>query len=407
MYNLPKSAYIHIPFCHRRCFYCDFSVVPIGDEINNDDENGNLVIEEYLNFLKKEILSIKHKASLSTIYIGGGTPSILNPKQIRNLLKVFRNSYGIDHGAEITMEVDPSSFDKKDLCGFIDAGVNRFSLGVQSFNNEILKSAGRRHTAKEVEQSCDWLKKARNNGLIRSWSLDLIQNLPKSVLSQWEIDLEKTINYNPPHISIYDLSVEEGTVFQVLQDKGKLLLPNDDECFEISRLTKNMLNKSGYLRYEISNYSIPGHQSRHNRVYWKGFGWWSFGQGSTSAPWGIKFTRPSSIKEYKKWVLNQCESEIEESLVKSSNKYLDLDEKIMIGLRLREGVDLKRLFFEQGWNSEKSEQNFNKLLRFWSKYLDSQLLVKKGDRYFLSDPEGMDLSNQILVTMFRWWESIN
>jgi len=407
MFSPPRSAYVHIPFCHRRCFYCDFSIVPIGDEVKNTSENGIKVINDYLYFLKKEILSIKHKSPLSTIYIGGGTPSILEPTQMAELISIFRTNYGIDYGAEITMEVDPASFEEKDLYGFINAGINRFSLGAQSFNNQVLKGAGRRHTSKDVEDSCDWLKNAKKNNFIKSWSLDLIQNLPKSNLSTWQNDLEKTISFCPPHISIYDLNVEEGTVFQKLQDLGKLPLPNQDESFENSKLTSEILKNSGYLRYEISNYSLPRHQSRHNRVYWKGLGWWSFGQGSTSSPWGIRFSRPKNIDDYQKWVIDQCDNQLDNSLLVNSKKKLDLDEKIMLGLRIKEGINLKKLFIEEGWDEDNSKKYMSILLTSWQKYRDSDLLLNEGDRFFLSDPEGMELSNQIIIDMFNWWDEVN
>ena len=407
MFKPPRSAYVHIPFCHRRCFYCDFSIVPIGDEIKTHKGNFSKVIKDYLYFLNKEILSIKHKFPLSTIYIGGGTPSILDPSQISEIINILRFYYGIDYGAEITMEVDPASFEEKDLFGFIKAGVNRFSLGAQSFNNQILKQAGRRHTFTDVEKSCRWLSEAKKEDQIKSWSLDLIQNLPRSVLSIWKADLEKTISFDPPHISIYDLCIENGTVFQKLQDLGKLVLPSDDESFENSQLTSGVLKNAGYVRYEISNYSQPGHQSRHNKVYWKGKGWWSFGQGSTSSPWGVRFSRPKSINEYKKWVIDQYEKELEKSLLEESKKNLDLDEKLMLGLRMREGVNIKKLFKEEGWDDETSDKFLTKLLRVWKKYIDNNLVKNEGDRFFLSDPEGMELSNQILISMFDWWEQIN
>jgi len=407
MFKLPRSAYVHIPFCHRRCFYCDFSIVPIGDEVNSLNGEQSKVINDYLYFLKKEILSIKHKSPLSTIYIGGGTPSILHPTQIAELISIFKSHYGIDYGAEITMEVDPASFEENDLYGFINAGINRFSLGAQSFNNQALKQAGRRHKCKDIEESCKWLKNAKKNNHIKSWSLDLIQNLPKSNLFTWQKDLEKTVSFSPPHISIYDLNVEEGTVFQKLQDLGKLPLPNQDESFENSQLTSKILNNSGYLRYEISNYSLPGYQSRHNRVYWKGLGWWSFGQGSTSSPWGIRFSRPRNINEYQKWVIDQCDKQLEESLLRDSKTKLELDEKIMLGLRTKEGVNIKKLFIEEGWDKDNSRKFMSRLLKSWQKYRDTDLLLNEGDRFFLSDPKGMELSNQILITMFNWWDEIN
>ena len=137
MNKFPRSAYVHIPFCHRRCFYCDFAVIPLGNKVETLQGYGSKTVKDYLHFLCKEILSIKHKSPLSTIYLGGGTPSILHPSQIKELIDLFKENYGIDYGAEITMEVDPASFTQDDLFGFINAGINRFSLGVQSFNNQI------------------------------------------------------------------------------------------------------------------------------------------------------------------------------------------------------------------------------------------------------------------------------
>ncbi len=407
MNKFPRSAYVHIPFCHRRCFYCDFAVIPLGNNIETLKGYGSETVKDYLHFLYKEILSIKHKHPLSTIYLGGGTPSILNPQQIKDLIDLFKVNYGIDYGAEITMEVDPASFSQDDLHGFINAGINRFSLGAQSFNNKILKNAGRRHLREDVEQSCSWLNKALDFGLIKSWSLDLIQNLPLSGFKEWKEDLEKTLSFSPPHISIYDLSIETGTVFKKLVDLGKLTLPNEDESFINSESTNSFLKASGYSRYEISNYCLPGHQSRHNRVYWNGLGWWSFGQGSTSSPWGEKLTRPRVSKNYKEWVLKQCEFELDPSLINKDFHYQELDEQIMLGMRLKEGVNIKKLFSEQNWNQKEYEINFLKLLKEWERYIETGLLIKKGNRFFLSDPKGMNLSNQILISMFSWWNKIN
>jgi len=407
MNNFPKSAYVHIPFCHRRCFYCDFAVIPLGNKVETLQGYGSKTVQEYLYFLYKEILSIKHKAPLSTIYVGGGTPSILAPKQIKDLIDLFQENYGVDYGAEITMEVDPASFNEDDLYGFINAGINRFSLGVQSFNNQILQESGRRHLREDAEKSCFWLKKAYDSGLIKSWSLDLIQNLPLSGFEEWQDDLKKAITFSPPHMSIYDLNIENGTVFKKLVNLGKLELPNDEEAFMNSELTHLVSKYSGYSRYEISNYCLPGHQSRHNRVYWSGSGWWSFGQGSTSSPWGQKLTRPRVSKEYKEWVVRQYEFNLDSSLINKDFVYKELDEKIMLGLRLKEGIDIYELFREQNWENKKFERNFSKLLLEWEKFLESRLLVRQGTRFFLSQPKGMDLSNQILVSMFKWWDEIN
>ena len=406
MKNFPRSAYVHIPFCHRRCFYCDFAVIPLGNKVETLQGYGSKTVKEYLHFLYKEILSIKYKEPLSTIYIGGGTPSILDPKQIKDLVDLFKENYGIDYGAEISMEVDPASFNEDDLNGFINAGINRFSLGVQSFNNQILQKSGRRHLREDAEKSCLWLKKVHNDGLIKSWSLDLIQNLPLGGFKEWQDDLKKAISFSPPHISIYDLNIEDGTVFKKLVNLGKLQLPDDKEAFRNSQSTHFLLKNSGYSRYEISNYCLPRHQSRHNRVYWSGLGWWSFGQGSTSSPWGEKLTRPRVSKEYKKWVIRQHEQNLESSLINKNFVYQELDEKIMLGLRLKEGIDIYKLFREQNWENKKFENHLTKLLEEWEIFIESGLLVRNGNRFFLSDPKGMELSNQILISMFKWWDNL-
>jgi len=407
MNKFPRSAYVHIPFCHRRCFYCDFAVIPLGNKVETLQGYGSKTVKEYLHFLYKEILSIKHKSSLSTIYVGGGTPSILDPQQIKQLIDLFKENYGVDYGAEITMEVDPASFNLDDLHGFINAGINRFSLGVQSFDNQILQKSGRRHLREDAEKSCLWLKKVYSAGLIKSWSLDLIQNLPLSGLREWKEDLKKAITFSPPHISIYDLNIENGTVFKKLVDLGKLQLPNDEQAFRNSETTHLILKNSGYSRYEISNYCLPRHQSRHNRVYWSGLGWWGFGQGSTSSPWGQKQTRPRVSKEYKEWVMGQYKLSLDSSLNNIDYVYQELDEKIMLGLRLKEGIDIYKFFEEQNWENKKLESNLRKLLSKWERFLESGLLVKNGNRFFLSDPQGMELSNQILISMFEWWDEIN
>ena len=407
MNKFPRSAYVHIPFCHRRCFYCDFAVIPLGNKVEALKGYGSKTVKEYLHFLYKEISSIKHKSSLSTIYVGGGTPSILDPQQIKELIDLFKINFGVDYGAEISMEIDPASFTENDLYGFINAGINRFSLGVQSFNNQILQKSGRRHSREDAEKSCMWLKRVYDSGLIKSWSLDLIRNLPLSGIKEWQDDLKKTITFLPPHISIYDLNIENGTAFKKLLNSGKLKLPSDEDAFKNSESTHLILKNLGYSRYEISNYCLPRHQSRHNRVYWSGLGWWSFGQGSTSSPWGERLTRPRVSKEYKEWVIRQYEIDIDSSLTNRNFVYNELDEKIMLGLRLKEGIDIHKVLKEQKWGNKEFEINFNKLLEEWETFLESGLLVRKGNRFFLSDPKGMELSNQILISMFKWWDTIN
>ena len=166
----PKSAYLHIPFCHRRCFYCDFPVVPLGDKARGENGPGSSSINAYLKLLYKEIELAPKGMPLSTIYIGGGTPSILSATQIAQLLVLLRDHFGIQYGAEITLEIDPASFDEVSLDGFLHAGVNRFSLGAQSFNDLVLVELGRRHTSKDLNDACRLISGSFKEGKIISVS---------------------------------------------------------------------------------------------------------------------------------------------------------------------------------------------------------------------------------------------
>ena len=165
--NYPRSAYLHIPFCFRRCFYCDFPVVPLGDSANGESGPGSSSIKSYLSLLCREISSVSKAVPLSTVYIGGGTPSLLSAKQINYLLNHLKSHFGFQDGAEITLEVDPASFRQDDLEGYLDGGVNRLSLGAQSFDDRVLKQLGRKHTAKELLDSCSWIKDLFSN----QWTL--------------------------------------------------------------------------------------------------------------------------------------------------------------------------------------------------------------------------------------------
>ena len=404
--NYPRSAYVHIPFCYRRCFYCDFPIIPLGDKASDKSGQASLSINSYLDLLFREIASSPKGYPLATIYIGGGTPSLLSPNQVSVLLAKLRSHFGFQDGAEITIEMDPASFEKQDLIDFLEAGITRVSLGAQSFDDLVLQKIGRKHTARELLDSCKWIQDSFKKGDLASWSLDLIQNLPEQNLTSWQKELSNALKAYPPHLSIYDLSIEPGTVFEFKQRKGELFLPDENLAFEISQLTNSFLNKAGFSRYEISNFSLPGHSSRHNRAYWSGSGWWGFGQGATSCPWGIRFARPRDLEGYRKWVEEQEINAVEISLDFANAKPIDLDELLIVGLRRREGVDLEELSEMWGWNACQSRTYFEKLKRRWKKAIDSGLMEQLGQRFFLVNPKGMDMSNQVFVEVILWWESL-
>ncbi len=384
----PRSAYLHIPFCHRRCFYCDFPVVPLGDRASAElGAPGSASIQNYLQLLHREIAAAPLGPPLSTVYVGGGTPSLLSAAQLGELLMALRRRFGLAPGAEVSLELDPASFDQARLAAYLAAGVNRVSLGGQSFSDAVLEQLGRRHRRSDLLEAAGWLQQAQRSGRLQSWSLDLIQGLPGQTVEGWREQLEQAIALEPPHLSVYDLIVEPGTVFERLEQRGALHLPESDLAADLMELTAHRLAASGYGHYEISNYALPGHASRHNRVYWSGGGWWGFGMGATSAPWGERLARPRTREGYALWVEQLPQQGA--SAAEWAAAGMPLDERLIVGLRRREGVAL----------SAPAE-----LERRWQPFVESGLLLREGPRWRLSDPEGLALSNAVLRELLAWWE---
>lgn len=403
----PRSAYLHIPFCHRRCFYCDFPVVPLGDRAGGEaGAPGSASIEAYLQLLHQEIALSPPGPPLATVYLGGGTPSLLTPGQVAALLGALRGRFGLVPAAEITLELDPASFDQGRLAGYLQAGVTRVSLGGQSFDDAVLASLGRRHRAADLREAAGWLAKARRRGALASWSLDLIQGLPglassEQALAAWRQQLAAAIALAPPHLSVYDLTLEPGTVFARRQQRGQLALPDDDLGADLMELSWSELNAAGYGHYEISNYALPGHASRHNRVYWSGAGWWGFGMGATSAPWGERLARPRTREGYGAW-LAQVEGHAEPQ--PEHGRGLPMDERLLVGLRRREGVHLPRLLSEAGVTRERQPLLLAQLRQRLEPWWREGLLRIEPPRWRLSDPAGLALSNGVLRELLAWWQ---
>ncbi|MBW3042490.1 radical SAM family heme chaperone HemW [Prochlorococcus marinus] len=406
MVTPPRSAYVHIPFCHKRCFYCDFSIIPLGDSAEALGSPGITSINAYLDLLHREISIAPKGPALSTVYLGGGTPSLLKKNELDDLLKQLKRKFGFQDGVEITMEVDPATFLENELKGYLEIGINRMSLGGQAFDDTTLSSIGRKHNRSQLIEACNWLNNLFKEGMLRSWSLDLIQNLPGLNLTKWLCELEQAVQTEAPHLSIYDLTIEPETVFGRRHKKGLLKIPNESLAQKIDLETNKYLKSRGFSRYEISSYSLPGHASRHNRMYWAGSGWWGFGMGATSSPWGKRFSRPRTIVSYKKWVEKQESQLLEKTLFNEESSRMPLDELLMIGLRRREGVHFEELAKSVGWTQKECEKNLRLLEKYWITFLTEGYLLKKNGRYCLSDPKGMQISNQILIQMFLWWDSL-
>ncbi|XWK87614.1 MAG: radical SAM family heme chaperone HemW [Phormidium sp.] len=400
--NIPTSAYIHIPFCRRRCFYCDFPISVLGDRTRG--ENSGTIVQ-YIDILCQEIAATPTLGKpLTTVFFGGGTPSLLSPKQIETILTALANKYGIASDAEISLEIDPGTFDLPQIQGYKDAGITRFSLGVQAFQDELLQVCGRSHTTADIFAAIDLIRQINPPEL----SIDLISGLPKQTIAQWQESLEKAVAIAPSHISVYDLIIEDGTAFGRYYQPGSQPLPTDETTAQMYRLTQQILTLSGYEHYEISNYAQPGHQCRHNRVYWENRPYYAFGMGAASYLNRQRFTRPRKRQEYYHWVENFIASggildapQLDEHDI--------LLETLMLGLRLAEGLEIA--FLAEKFGQETLEKICHCLQPYQQKGWIEILETTAGNfpfpttgRLKLTDPEGFLFSNTVLAALFSYLE---
>ena len=383
-WGIPSSAYVHIPFCRRRCFYCDFPVFVVGN--NSRGENSG-TIGEYVEVLCQEIrIAPTYSQPLETIFFGGGTPSLLSTAQLQSILTTLEQRFGIASGVEISMEIDPGTFDFAHIAGYRSLGVNRVSLGVQAFQEELLKTAGRSHSLIDIFTAIELIHKVE----IPEFSLDLISGLPYQSLAQWQDSLIQAVAATPTHISIYDLTIEPGTAFNRYYKPGDHPLPTDETTVKMYQLGQKTLTDAGYEHYEISNYAQPGHQCQHNRVYWQNRPYYGFGMGAASYIQGKRFTRPRKTQEYYQWLKNGAVIDCE--VTPQADVLL---ETLMLGLRLAEGISLNSLATNFGNHQVERIQSCLQpyFAQGWVKII--------GDRLRFSDPDGFIFSNVMLAKLFE------
>ncbi|MDF5709897.1 MAG: radical SAM family heme chaperone HemW [Nostoc sp. S4] len=380
VFEIASSAYIHIPFCRRRCFYCDFPVSVVGDRLRGETSG---TISHYVEVLCQEIaITPAFGQPLKTIFFGGGTPSLLSIEQLERILTMLEQRFGIASGVEISMEMDPATFDLEHLAGYRSAGVNRVSLGVQAFNQELLQIAGRSHSVEDIFAAVELIHQVE----IPEFSLDLISGLPHQSLDRWHDSLNKATALLPTHISIYDLTIEPGTVFGRYYKPGEGSLPTDETTVKMYQMAQQVLTDAGYEHYEISNYAQPGHQCQHNRVYWENRPYYGFGMGAASYLQGKRFTRPRKTKEYYQWV--QSGGVIDCQVTPPKEVLL---ETLMLGLRLAEGVNLAAF----------GEQKVEEICKYLRSYFDKGWVEVAAGRLRLSDPQGFLFSNVVLAKLFQ------
>ncbi|MDM7325810.1 MAG: radical SAM family heme chaperone HemW [Thermosynechococcus sp. Uc] len=383
---MTTAAYIHLPFCRRRCFYCDFPITVMGDS----PTLAASLIQEYVAALCQEIAQTPADPQpLQTIFFGGGTPSLVPPRYIGQLLEALDRRIGIALGAEISMEMDPGTFALEQLQGYLRVGVNRLSLGVQAFDDELLRLCGRSHTVAEVEQAVEMIHRAG----VENWSIDLILGLPQQSLARWQFSLERAIALKPTHLSIYDLIIEPKTVFSKRYQPEAAPLPTQEQVAAAYRLGHEKLTAAGYNHYEISNYAQAGFACRHNQVYWRNQSYYGFGMGATSYLEHRRLSRPRTRREYYQWLQTLPESLYRVNPDSLWDRWV---ETIMLGLRLRNGLCLKTL-------ADEFPLSWVEALQMAAAKVSPKTLCVTGDRLHLTQPEGFLVANHVIVTL---WEAL-
>lgn len=409
-----SSAYIHLPFCKKKCLYCDFPVVAVGSNYTVSQQRDNPMMEAYIDALCREIELTSLKQGdckdeameggtghgLKTVYFGGGTPSLISLRCLERILNVLEQTYGIDPQAEISIEADPGTFTTETLKSYMNLGVQRVSVGVQAFDDELLQLCGRSHSLYDVYEAIDSIHAAS----VPSWSLDLISGLPNLTVARWEKSLMCAIDAEPKHISSYDLQVEQHTPFGSMYRPGMSPLPTDDQAAQMYSQASYVFQNAGYEHYELSSYAKPGHQCKHNAVYWDGQGYYAFGMGAASYIDRRRVTRPRKLNAYLKWV-EQLVDKVEENAMPLP--YVDapratqediLTDAIMLQLRKSRGLDLNSIIntYIYGTSIVDAILDVAKIHR------EKGFLVYSEESGYLrlSDPEGFLFSNDVISDIF-------
>ena len=331
------GIYIHIPFCKQKCFYCDFCSFA----------NKNEMQEKYVETVINEIKNITHKEkyTVTTIYLGGGTPSILNPEYIKNIVQELKSSFKILDDAEITIEINPGTVNEEKLKRYKEYGINRLSIGLQSANDKILKNIGRIHDYKQFEETFFFARKCG----FKNINVDLMIGLPTQAIEDVKQTLEKIIQKNPEHISVYSLIIEEGTTIEKLINENKLQLP-DEETERIMYWTVvNELKENGYNQYEISNFSKKTYESKHNTNCWKQKQYIGLGTSAHSYLNKKRYSNTNNIEEY---IKNIQESNISKNITihEEQTEESTMNEYMLLGLRMIQGININE--FKQKFKTD-------------------------------------------------------
>lgn len=322
---MSSGIYLHVPFCKSRCSYCDFAT----DVYRNAE-----VVEQYVDILCTEIGNFRSEISVDadTIYFGGGTPSLLQPKQVESILEAVHTKFNIATDPEVTMEMNPATVTPETLAEYKRLGINRASFGVQTFDDRALKLLARGHNANDARNTFAMLREVGFNNI----SFDLIAGLPGQTLADWKANLDEAIQLSPEHISLYLVEVHSGTPLAEQIYSGRQPIPDDDLAGEMYELMLDRLAAVGYEQYEISNFSKPGFRSRHNTKYWRLEPVFGFGVSAHSFDGRERYANERDTAKYVEMIKR---GETAEVMRETADK---VSETAFLGLRMEEGIDLAK-----------------------------------------------------------------
>lgn len=369
------SLYLHIPFCIKRCSYCDF--------VTHTD-NSNTLIKNYVDKICLEIESYKDEnLELNTIFFGGGTPSVLKIEYLEQIFNSINNTF-INKSIETTIEINPVNLNRSNLKKYRDLGINRLSMGVQSFNEELLKEVNRDHSVNDIYKTYYSAREAE----FKNYNLDLIFGLPKQSFEIWKETLQKAIELNPEHISLYCLDLHDNTPLFTQVEAGISKLPQEEETVKMYDFAKDYLNSNGYIHYEISNWSKPNLEAKHNLAYWKNDDYIGVGVSAASYHNKSRYTNTGDISEYlrsenfnRDYIIQEQKEEIEET--------------VFMGLRLLEQGLNKTLFFDR------FNINFDDYYKEEIKQLNNKNLIENSIDFIKIKQDAIFVSNEIFETFIK------
>ncbi|MFH2011146.1 MAG: radical SAM family heme chaperone HemW [Pseudomonadota bacterium] len=401
------GIYVHIPFCVAKCPYCDFNSIAVSP-IPEVDYTKALIKEinssctkpltlpfssstEGRQGAKKSLFLEKNNKKTTSIYFGGGTPSLFSVESIAKVLDRVMSEFSLTSNVEISLEVNPKTADIEKLKSLNTIGINRLSIGVQSFQDKFLQTLGRIHSSVDA---VNLFNNARSSGY-SNIGLDLIFGIPGQSLDDWERDLDFALSLKPEHISIYNLTIEKDTPFNYLQEKGEIILPDEDVQIRMYTLTQQKVSAAGYEQYEISNFALPDFRCIHNEGYWTLKEYLGFGAGAHSylkdrTNWGIRWENTPNPYEYISLLSNNVTAVIEaEELTREAV----IKEAIFLGLRRLEGISLD--YFEEIFNISLEETFANVI-----PYLLKENLISIDKGYLKLTVRGILLSNEVFLNFF-------